>query len=123
MEKDNNFQYDYSAKEQEEIKKIRSRYLPREESKLEKLRRLDADVTKKATAWSVSAGVAGTLLMGSGMSLCMVAGGFWMVPGIIIGLIGCGGIGAAYPVYNRILEREKAKAAPEILRLTEELIK
>ena len=44
----NGFQYTYSAREQAEIKRIRSKYTPKEESKLEQLRRLDASAAKKA---------------------------------------------------------------------------
>ncbi len=32
-------------------------------------------------------------------------------------------IALAYPVYNRVLKKERARIAPEILRLTEELLK
>ena len=45
------FRYTYSAKEREELKKIREKYThkdPPEESKMERLRRLDRSVTKKA---------------------------------------------------------------------------
>ena len=39
--KDTAFVYTYSAQSNKEIEKIRSKYLPKEESKLEKLIRLD----------------------------------------------------------------------------------
>ena len=42
------FQYTYSAKRQEEIQNIRKKYLPEEEDKMERLRRLDRGTTKKA---------------------------------------------------------------------------
>ena len=43
------FSYTYSAKQMDEVKSIRSKYEVREETedKMEKLRRLDASVTKK----------------------------------------------------------------------------
>lgn len=41
------FTYTYSAKQQEEIRNIRKKYLPREEDKMEQLRRLDRDTTRK----------------------------------------------------------------------------
>lgn len=41
------FQYTYSAKQQEEIKRIRSKYAAPEENKMEQLRRLDRSVTQK----------------------------------------------------------------------------
>ena len=55
--------------------------------------------------------------------MCMVAGGIWFVPGILIGIIGMAVLGAAYPIYNHVLKKEREKAAPEIMRLTDELMK
>jgi len=46
--KQNSFQYTYSAKEQAEIRQIRSKYQPKAENKLELLQRMDAAVTSKA---------------------------------------------------------------------------
>ena len=63
------FSYTYSAREQEEIKKIRDKYAPRGEDKMEKLRRLDAGVGGVAQAVSLVFGVIGTLILGFGMSL------------------------------------------------------
>ncbi len=117
------FQYTYSAVEQEKIKEIRSKYAPRQESKLEKLERLDAAVTQKATLYSLILGIAGTLILGLGMSLCMVWGGVWFIVGIVTGLAGIGLLSLAYPLYSRILKKERARIAPEILRLTDELMK
>lgn len=117
------FEYTYSAPEQEEIRKIREKYLPKEENKMEQLRRLDARVTRRGTIVALVTGILGALVMGTGMSCCMVWGGIWFIPGIIIGVIGIAGVAAAYPLYVRITEQEKARLAPEILRLTEELLK
>lgn len=117
------FQYTYSAKEQEEVKRIRSKYVPREESKLERLRRMDAQVTQKAAVRSISVGVIGTLIFGGGMSCCMAGSGDMFLWGILLGVIGMAAAGAAYPVYTGTLKKERDKAAPEILRLTEELMK
>lgn len=41
------FTYTYSAAEQEEVKKIRQKYLRPEENKMEQLRKLDESVTKR----------------------------------------------------------------------------
>lgn len=125
------FSYTYSARQQEEIKKIRDRYLPPKEDKMEKLRRMDAEVTKKATAVSIIMGVVGALIMGFGMSLAMSdIGTFFhlsqaagMIAGIFIGIIGIAILGAAYPVYVRTVKKEREKIAPEILRITDELMK
>lgn len=117
------FQYTYSAKEQEEVKKIRSKYLPKEEDKMETLRRLDAQAARKATAVSIAIGVTGALIMGLGMSCCMVWAGAWFVPGIVIGMLGIALAALAYPAYSRTLKKERERIAPEILRLTDELMK
>lgn len=117
------FQYTYSAKEQAAIREIRSKYAPKEESKLEQLQRLDASANQKATMYAIIVGVIGALILGTGMSCCMVWGGVWFVPGIVVGLVGMAVVGAAYPLYNRVLKKEQERIAPEILRLTDELMK
>ena len=80
------FEYTYSAKQQEEIRKIRQKYLPKED-KMEQLRKLDRGATKKGTVLSVTVGIVGCLLLGVGMCCTMV----WMdrlfVPGVILGLV------------------------------------
>lgn len=116
------FHYTYSAKEQEEIKKIREKYIPRED-KLETLRDLDKGVTKKGTIYSIIIGVVGCLLLGIGMCCTMVWNTVWFVPGIIIGVIGIGILSVAYPVYQFITKREREKIAPQILQLADELMK
>ena len=125
------FRYTYSAKEQEELKRIREKYSDREENKLERLRRLDNGVTQKAQAISLIFGVIGTLVLGGGMSLAMSDLGqalglqnpFALILGIVLGVIGGVIAGLAYPVYNYVIKRERKKIAPEVLRLTDELLK
>lgn len=121
---DNNaFNYTYSAKEQEEIKKIRKKYIPREEDKMQRLKKMDADVYNKASIYSIFIGIAGALIMGIGMCCCMVWDDIWFIPGIFIGIIGIALICMAYPAFNHTLKKEREKIAPEIIRLTDELIK
>ena len=121
MEKEKDtFTYTYSAKQQEEIRNIRKKYLPREEDKMEQLRRLDRDTTRKGTVLSVLVGVIGCLLLGVGMCCTMD----WMkffIPGVVIGLIGIAAVAAAYPLYTRVTKKERERLAPQILKLTEEL--
>ena len=131
VNKENNtFSYTYSAKQQEEIQNIRKKYVSKEEDKMEKLRRLDAAVYKKATVVSLILGVIGALIMGTGMSLVMTDFGdviglsdtMGMILGTIIGIVVMIPICLAYPFYNSIVKKEREKIAPEILRLTEEII-
>ena len=127
-EKKETFNYTYSAKQQEEIKNIRKKYATPEDDKMEQLRKLDRQVTQKAKAWAIVLGVIGTLILGTGMSLAMTElsgflGGTAMFVGIPIGLIGIVLVALAYPAYNRVLKKERQRIAPEILRLTDELMR
>ena len=70
------FRYTYSAKEQEELRKIRQKYLPKEADKMEQLRQLDQSVTRKATMTAIVIGIEGTLILGVGMCCCMVWASF-----------------------------------------------
>lgn len=127
------FQYTYSAKEQEEIKAIREKYTASqpEEDKMAQLRRLDGAVTQKATAISLVFGIVGALVLGTGMSLAMTEigavigldGTLSMLFGILLGLVGIILVSLAYPVYNRVVQKERARIAPEIIRLTDDLMK
>lgn len=124
MSNDASFDYTYSAPEQEEVKKIRDKYLSpdEKETKMDRLRRLDASVTKKGTVWSLVLGILSTLVMGGGMSMCMVWSDTLLIPGIVIGVAGMAGAALAYPLYCRLVSKERRRLAPEILQLTEELL-
>ena len=124
----NSFEYTYSAERQQEIEAIRKKYLPPEEDKMERLRRLHSIPTQKAKAASIAIGVLGTLILGTGMSLCMTdlgaaLGYLAMVIGILTGLLGLVMVALAYPLYNSVLRKERQRIAPEILRLSDELLK
>lgn len=128
MEKNEDFSFTYSAQQQKEVAAIRSKYLPKEDDKLEQLRKLHSIPTHKAQSASIAVGVIGALILGTGMSLCMTdLGNVWgnmaMVIGILIGLVGAVLIALAYPVYNRTLQRERERIGPAILKLTDELMK
>ena len=129
----NGFQYTYSAKEQAELKRIRDKYTaPTEvEDKMARLRKLDASVTQTAQIVALAFGIIGALVLGFGMSLCMTDLGeilgshkdMAMVIGIIAGVIGGVVASLAYPIYNAIVKAKRKKLAPEIIRLTDELMK
>lgn len=124
MSNENNnevFEYTYSSKQQEEVKRIREKYVPKEDNKLKELRRLDASVTQKGTIISLIIGIVSALIFGTGMCCCLVWGMF--IVGIIIGVIGIVGVATAYPAYAHITKKEKERLAPEILRLSDELMK
>ncbi len=125
------FNYTYSAKQQEEINNIRKKYAAPEEDKMEQLRKLDQSVTQRATTAALVVGISGALLLGLGMSLVMTNLSeilefhqeIGMLIGIIVGVVGITLVCFAYPVYNRTLQKGRERIAPEILRLTDELMK
>lgn len=128
------FHYTYSAKQQLEIQKIRQKYVKQEEDKMEQLRRLDNSVTKKGSILSLIFGIIGTLVFGLGMCFAMDViepgsyfgipiGENMMLPGILIGIVGIAIAVLAYPLYTHITKKEREKIAPEIIRLTDELMK
>lgn len=124
----NAFEYTYSSQRQQEVEEIRRQYLPKEEDKLAELRKLHAIPTQKAQAAALAVGVIGALILGTGMSLCMTdigaaLGKLAMMIGIVVGLVGMVLAALAYPVYNRVLKKQRQKVAPEILHLSEELLK
>ena len=123
LSKENSFSYTYSAPQHDEVKKIREKYMPKVESPMEKLHRLDESCTKKGTALSLVTGTISALILGVGMCCCMVWGGLLFIPGIVIGMVGMVGVGAAYPIYNKVTQKERQRIAPEILQLTDELLK
>ena len=131
MENKESFHYTYYAKEQEEIRNIRKKYETpiQEEDKMTELRRLDGRVYAKANTVSLVVGILGALLLGTGMSLIMtdigkMMGYFWALAiGVGVGAIGILFVSLAYPIYNYTLKREREKIAPDILRLTDELMK
>ena len=122
MENSNVFTYQYSAKQNREVERIRRKYLPREEDKMETLRKLDAKVQMAGTLPSLCIGVMGCLIFGIGMcfGLDVFEGADWLtllfcIPGVITML-------PAYPVYKHISKKTKAELTPEILRLSVEII-
>ena len=124
----NAFEYTYSAQRQQEVEDIRKAYLPKEEDKMAELRKLHAQPARKAQAVSIALGVIGALILGTGMSLCLTdlgapLGSLAMAIGIPVGIAGIVLVALAYPVFNRRLKKEREKIAPEILKLTDELLK
>lgn len=128
MDNKEEFSFTYSAQQQKEVEEIRKKYLPREEDKMEQLRKLHAMPTQKAQAASLAVGVIGALILGTGMSVCLTdigaaLGNLAMVIGILVGVVGMVLVALAYPLYNWVLKKNRDKIAPEILRLSDELLK
>ena len=113
IERGDVFEYTYSAEQQEEVEKIRSKYLPKEESTLDKLRKLDKSAEKPGMVISIMVGIIGTLVFGLGMCCTMLLGAHRdiFVIGIIIGILGLVTMGIAYPLYQKITKKQREKIA------------
>ena len=124
MNQETTFIYKYSAKENQEIQEIRSKYLPREESKLEELKRLDHTVQSSGIIESLCAGIGGVLIFGLGLCLAMQvigSGVLTVVLGVLLGVVGTVGMLVAYPIYRKVFGKTKERLVPRILELTAEL--
>ena len=117
------FTYNYSAARNKEVESIRRKYMPHEESKLETLKRLDYRVQTAGMIESLCFGIIGALVFGIGMCffLDVFAGAAWLTAILMI----CGTLLMipAYPIYRRIARKTRAELTPEILRLSEEIMK
>ena len=122
MEKKNNtFEYTYSASQQEEIKKIRDKYMKKNhvESKIEQLQKQDKKAENPGMIFSIALGIIGTLIFGIGMCCVLVWTKFtW---GIVIGVFGIIMLAIAYPAYKYITKKQREKITPQVLKLIEEL--
>ncbi len=113
------------------VQKIRTQYTEKDNADLDELKALDKKVKRPANVFAYVFGSVGAIIMGSGMSLAMtdfgevfgMSSSKGMLFGIIIGLAGLALVSGAYPAYNKTLKKERKKIAPEIIRLTDELLK
>ena len=119
----NTFSYNYSAARNKEVENIRKKYIPHEKSKLERLKKLDMRVQMAGTVESLSLGTVGALVFGLGMCffLDVFAGAAWLTALLMV--LGAVIMIPAYPIYRRIARKTKAELTPEILRLSEEIMK
>jgi hypothetical protein len=121
MDQGTSFSYTYSAQENQEVLRIRKKYLPQSESKLEELQRLDRTVQNSGVVESLCAGVGGCLIFGLGLCLAMEVIGHMVWLGVLLGLAGAAGMLAAFPLYRKFFNRAKAQYSPRILELAAEL--
>ena len=115
------FVYSYSAEEQDIVRKIRQKYMPEEENKMEQLIKLDKSTRTMGRVAAITLGIVSTIVFGTGM--CCVLEWDMFILGVIIGMIGIGGMVSAYPIYSYINKKHMEKIAPKIMELTEELLK
>ncbi|MBQ8432379.1 MAG: hypothetical protein IJX28_05800 [Clostridia bacterium] len=123
MENSNVFTYQYSAAQHREVEGIRKKYLPKEERKIDILRKLDHRVQTAGIVPSLCIGIIGCLIFGIGMcfGLEVFAGADWL--SVLFGALGVAVMLPAYPVYRYIERKTRIALTPEILRLSDEIMK
>ena len=111
------------------VQKIRTQYTEKQHTELDALKELDAKVKRPANVFAYTYGSVSAIVMGTGMSLVMTDIGAAvglasaMVPGIAIGVVGMALALSTYPIYKRILNARKKKYAPEIMKLSDRIMK
>ena len=122
MENSNAFVYSYSASKNSEIENIRKKYLPKEENKIDTLRKMDSRVQNAGMLQALTIGILGCLIFGIGMcfGLDVFEGGDWLT--LLFCFIGAFAMLPAYPIYKHIAKRTRETLAPKILSLSEEMI-
>ena len=111
------------------VQKIRTQYTEKQDTELDELKALDAKVKNPAHVFAYTYGSLSAIVMGSGMSLVMTDIGTMiglratMVPGIVVGVLGLGMALTTYPIYKKMLSNRKKKFAPQIMELSDRLMK
>lgn len=131
----NKFDFKYCApteEERKEINSIKKQYCEEQktETKLERLRKLNASVKNKALIVSLTVGIIGVLIFGFGMSISIsdlksVFGLTELVAVILgagIGIVGIVFMAIAFPLYKKTFNKGKKQHGEEIIKLSEELL-
>ena len=110
------------------VQKIRTQYTEKEHTELDELKELDAKVKRPVNIFAYIYGSISAIIMGSGMSLVMtdlgasLGLGSAMGPGVLVGIIGMAMALTTYPIYKKVLNARKKKYAPQIMKLSEQIM-
>ena len=110
------------------VEKIRTKYVEKQDSSLDELRKLDKKVKTPAEVFAYIFGSISALVMGAGMSLVMtdvatmLGLGDMTVPGIAIGVVGMALAIINYPIYKGILSSRKKKYADKVVELSNKIL-
>ena len=105
---------------------IAKEYLPKKDSKIVALKKLDARAKRPATVFAYTFGTISSLIAGTGMCFAMkvIGNGFFdFILGIVLGVVGFALCGVNYLLYKAILKRGKKKYAFEIVELARDICK
>jgi hypothetical protein len=102
-------------------KNIQSLYLEHSPTKLDQLKELNRLSLKSGRTIAVVIGVLSSLVLGAGMSMVMEWKSLFVL-GIAVGVVGLFGCLVAYPIYRSTTARKKTLYAPQIIKLSNEII-
>ena len=111
------------------VQRIRTQYTEKEDTLVNELRALDAEVKRPASIFAYIFGSIGAIIMGAGMSLVMtdlaetLGIASPMLFGIIIGIVGMLMTIVNYPIYKRMLGKRRKKYADKIIALSDNIMK
>ncbi len=104
---------------------IANEYAHKDTSKVVALKKLDRKAKSRANIFGYTFGTISALVLGVGMTLSMgeIGGGtktafIW---GIVVGLLGILGVSINYPIYKKILDKDKRRYAYDIMTLAKEI--
>ena len=117
------FNYKYSSDDNREVMSIKKKYMPKEETKLEKLKALDRRVSMAGRIEAITVGIIGCLIFGIGMcfGLDVFSGADYLT--VIFCAIGAIVMLPAYRIYKHISTKTKSKLTPQIISISDEIIK
>lgn len=105
---------------------IANEYSKKEDSKVVKLKKLDKKAKKRSMVFGLIFGTISSLVFGTGMCFAMgVLGGdpiISMAIGVVVGIIGLIGCLVNYPIYKKMLKKDKEKYAGDIIQLAKEIV-
>lgn len=110
----------------QKVEKIRKKFLPKEEDKLQKLTALNKKVHRPVRMFAYILGTIGSLILGIGMCLAMKVIGanlsFVMPLGIGVGALGILIVSINYPIYKKLLENRKKLYSSQIIEISDSLL-
>lgn len=119
------FEYTYTPptqKEREQIEHIYREYAQPQGSQADfaRLKALHQKVHALPKITAITLGVIGTLLFGGGLALVLEFS--QLVIGCILAAVGCLPVALSFPIYKKLLQKNKQKYGEEIVKLSEKLL-
>lgn len=106
----------------EEAKKIKEKYSEKSESQIEQLIKLDKMIESPCFLKSLTFGIIASLILGAGMSFCLIWKSTFMLSGILIGLLGIAIMILNPIIYKNDLANRRNKFKSKIINLADEVI-